>query len=372
MSQCNPTTKPAEMISRATATEVLAYCRKTIGLSGCQDAKIDDSLLAALARRSAGINCPCSRITLQNTLLECMQGLPTNYDCLDEAVNHVIEALIVGGDLLELADVIVDDSCIKSTWVFAAPPSFVVRKSGIVFLLGIVKDQDTFLPSTLTKHVIYRGFTRILKPQSSVDLPKQLKELGLQQLSEKAWLKSPKTEKPYQMLNRHKELLSEQPPDTEVPDLRILDFTRPVKNYRDRWTKPVKQDGFFIARRPQEFGAGNWCLVELQNGKPVRLLDLPLAKFRWRGCDAAWHLQCAIDHCRDTPQLYRRRTDNEKVRFDLFSPLPQWAERRLINLGESVPRDACLFSYVVPNNEAVAEEKFLQKELWLALDDDSC
>ena len=40
-----------------------------------------------------------------------------------------------------------------------------------------------------------------------------------------------------------------------------------------------------------------------------------------------------------------------------------------MNLGKSVPRDACLFSYVVPADEADAEETFLQKNLWLSRDD---
>ena len=42
-----------------------------------------------------------------------------------------------------------------------------------------------------------------------------------------------------------------------------------------------------------------------------------------------------------------------------------------MNLGTSVPPDACLFSYVVPANEADAEEAFLQQNLWLSRDDGS-
>ncbi|NKC14854.1 MAG: hypothetical protein GKR94_22525 [Gammaproteobacteria bacterium] len=359
------------MISRVTATEVLAGCRHTLGMPSEQDAGLDDDLLTALVRRSAGIRCPCSRATLRASLIECMHGLPTSYDSLPEAIDDAIEGLIVGGDLLELADVIIDDSDVKQTWVFAAPPSFVVRPSGSVFLLGIVSDQDTFLPSSLTGRVLQRGFMRVLEPQPGEDLSRELRELGLQELSDRAWLKAPQTEDPADMLDRHQRLLASQPPVTEIRDLQILDSMRPVTYYRGRWTDPTDQDGMFVARRPQEFGAPIWCLVALRNGAPVRLLDLPLPRTRWRGCDVAWHLQGAIDHCRGTPQRYRRRVASDGIRFDFFSPLPQWAERRLMILGRSVPRDRCLFSYVVPANEADEEEAFLQQNLWLSQDDSS-
>ncbi len=333
---------------------------------------LNETLLAALVRRSAGIHSPCSRTTLRNSLLECMHGLPTSYDSLPDAIDDAIEALIVGGDLLELADVVIDDSDVKQTWVFAAPPSFVLRPSGSVFLIGIVADQDTFLPSTLTERVHHRGYTRILKPQSGEQLPRQLLDLGLQQLSDRAWLKAPRIEDPADMISRHERLLDDQLPITGIRDLQILDWARPVTYYRGRWTDhPTDQDGTFIARRPQEFGSPIWCLVELKDGEAVRFLDLPLAQCRWRGCDAAWHLQAAIDHCHGTPQRYRCRTDGDWIRFDLFSPLPQWSERRLMIFGTSVPRDRSLFSYVVPSKEADQEEAFLQNNLWLSRIDGS-
>ncbi len=359
------------MIAHVTATEVLDGCCHTLGIPSDQDVALDDTLLAALARRSAGIHCPCSRATLRASLLECMHGLPTSYDSLAEAVDDAIEALIVSGDLLELADVVIEDSDVRQTWVFAAPPSFVVRPSGSVFLLGIVADQDTFLPSTMFGRVLARGYTRVLEPQPNEDLARQLKKLGLQQISDRAWLKAPRREDPADMLSRHERLLVSQPPITGIPDVQILDSARTATYYSGRWTDPTGQDGMFVARRPQEFGAPIWCLVKLREGEPVHLLDLPIARTRWRGCDAAWHIQTAIDHCRGTPQRYRRRIEGGGVRFDFFSPLPQWSERRLINLGKSVPRDACLFSYVVPANEADAEEVFLQQNLWLSCDDRS-
>ena len=359
------------MIARVSPTDVIANCRQTLGIGNDSDARLDDRMLAALGRRSAGIHCPCSRATLRASLLECTDGLSADPDSLSDAVNDAIEALIVGGDLLELSDVVIDDSNIRQTWIFAAPPSFVVRPSGSVFLFGTVRDQDTFLPSTLAARVLHRGSTRVLEPQADEDMPSQLQELGLQQLSDRTWLRSPRSEDPAEMLTRHQRYLADQSPVSEIRDLEILDSARPVNYYRGRWIKPTDQDGTFVARRPQEFGAPIWCFVELNDGEPVRLIDLPLARTRWRGCDSAWHLQAAIDHCRGTPQRYRCRLDGDAVRFDFFSPLPQWSERRLMILGSRVPRDRCLVSYVVPANEADTEEAFLQQNLWLSRDDGS-
>ena len=360
------------MIARVAATEVLAGCRRILGLPDDQETGLDDAMLAALARRSAGVHCPCSRATLRASLVECTRGLPANYESLPDAVDDAIEALIVGGDLLELNDVVTEDSDLPQTWVFAAPPGFVIRPSGSAFLFGIVPDQDTFLPSTLASRVLQRGFTRLLEPCSGEDLANELKELGLQQLSDRAWRRSPRREEPVEMISRYQRLLADQPPVTEIRDLQILDSSRPVTYYRGRWVDRTDLDGLFVARRPQEFGALLWCLVEVRNGDPVRLLDLPLPQTRWRGCDSAWHLQMAIDHDRGAPQVYRRRVDGDTARFDFFSPLPQWSQRRLMILGRSVPRERCLFSYLLPAEEADAEESFLQESLWLSRSEQAC
>ena len=360
------------MINRIGVTEVLAGCRRTLGLPDDQETALDDAMLAALTRRSAGVHCPCSRATLRASLIECTRGLPANYESLPDAINDAIEALIVGGDLLELNDVVTEDSDVPQTWVFAAPPGFVLRPSGSAFLFGIVPDQDTFLPSTFASRILQRGFTRLLEPRPDEDLAHDLEELGLQQLSDRAWLRSPSTEEPAAIINRYERLLVDQPPVREIGNLQILDSSRPVIYYRGRWVDPTEHDGSFVARRPQEFGAPLWCLVELRNGDPIRLLDLPPARTRWRGCDLAWHFQMAIDHDRGAPQIYRRRVDGDGVRFDFFSPLPQWSQRRLMILGRPVPRERCLFSYLLPTDEADAEESFLQKSLWLSRSEQAC
>jgi hypothetical protein len=173
------------------------------------------------------------------------------------------------------------------------------------------------------------------------------------------------------MVSRFQRLLSQQPPAGHLGEAEILDREQPVTFYRGRWMKPKKHSGLFVGRRPQEFGAPLWCAMLLADGTITHLVDLPLPKTRWRGCDVAWHLQMAIDATRGDPQRYRRRETPDGVRFDLFSPIPEWAERRLMVFGRSVPKEKSLFAYELPKAEAATESRFFENHLWLSPAPDS-
>lgn len=354
------------VITELRPNDVLANCRRALQLPAPAGTLIDDGLLAALLRRSAGMRCPCSRAALRASLVESLRGLSQDTDKLADRIEEIIDALVVAGDLLELSDVVTDDPGAKGTWVYAAPPGFVTRPSGSIFLIGVVPDQDTFLPEGLASRVAYEGFTRLIAQQPGEDLPAELREQGLQELSEHVWLKGPKPESALEMLSALEYRLISQPPSGAIGDLRILDSAQPVTYYPGRWTAPKRHSGNFVARRPQQFGAPLWCFVTLQDGIPTRLLDFPLKKTRWRGCDAAWHVQMALDHRFGHPQLYRRRAAEDGIRLDFFSPLPLWAERRLMIFGRPAPPEKCLMSYWLPAGEAKAEERFLRDRLWFS------
>ena len=351
------------MIAKINPQDVILSCRTTLGLPTGQ-AELDDVLLAGLLRRCAGILCPCSQAALRSALVESLSYLHNH--ALADRIEKLIDDLIVGGDLLELSEVAIDDPDVKSTWVFAAPPSYVVRSSGIIFLTGIVPDQDIFLPESLAVRVNYEGFIRFIVPKKDENLAATLSEQGVQELSEAVWLKAPKAESAKSLLGYYERLVEDQPHCGTVKDLEILDPTKGVTYYRGRWVSPKDQTGNFVARRPQEFGMPIWCFVQLVEGTPQHLIDLPLSKFRWRACDAAWHLQMAIDYCRGQPQRYRRRSDENNVRFDFFSPLPQWSQRRLMTFGKACQREKSLLAYELPLREAESEEQFLQERLWLS------
>ncbi len=354
------------VITQISAKEVMRSSREALGLSATSDGAIDDAMLAAALRRTAGILCPCSLSTLSAAVLESLQYLFDDIGTIEERVAIAAEGLIVGGDLLELSQVTTGDPSAKGTWVFSAPPSFIVRPSGSIFIIGIVPDETTPLPASLNARVSYEGFARLVTPEHSEDLSSVLRELGLRELSMAAWLRAPKTESATVLRDNMLHRLAEQPPSGAVEDISILDPARSVDYYSGRWMNPTWQSGDYVARRPQAYGAPLWGFANLADGNVTRFLDFPLKSARWRGCDMAWHLQMAIDNCRQTPQLYRRRSTHGGTCLDFFSPLPAWAHRRFAVVGRPAPREKCLVSYWIPERELAAEETFLQERLWLA------
>ena len=344
--------------------EVVGYCRSYLGMPA-GPSELDDVLLAELLRYAAGIHCPCSRAALRSPLEESLSFLNPDSSNLADRLDRLTEDLIVVGDLLDLSNVATDDPDVRGTWVFAAPPSFVVRRNGSIFLTGIVPDHASFLPEDLESRVTRSGAIRFIQGGSGEDLVEQLSTHGLIRMQEEAWLRSPKYCTPDQLIKRFENQLASQSTCGPITDLRILDHSTEVKYYRGRWCVPTSQTGTYLARRPQEFGAPQWCVAELFDGIPKRIVNLPPANYRWRGCDAAWHLQLAIDHCAGQPQQYRRSATGGGARFDFFSPLPLWAQRRLMIFGEERSRHKSLFAYEVRNSEVENEEKYLQEHLWL-------
>jgi hypothetical protein len=355
------------VITEISAEEVMKSSREALGLPLVSGGAIDDTLLAASLRRAAGILCPCSPSTLVAAVLESLQYLfDGNDDDMEERIAATAEGLIIGGDLLELNQVTIDDPDVEGTWVFSAPPGFIVRPGGNIFLVGIAPDEITPLPASLNTRVTSEGFARVLIPQPTENLPSILRDLGLFEISKSAWLKAPKLESATELHNSMLRRLEEQSPSGSVADISILDPTRAADYYTGRWRTPSSQSGNYIARRPQAYGAHLWGFAKLVDGIVVKFLDFPLPRTRWRGCDVAWHLQMAIDQHRGTPQSYLRRPVSTGACLDFFSPLPLWAQRRLAVLGRPAPREKCLISYWIPERELASEETFLREHLWLA------
>ena len=352
------------MIQIATAADVLSAARKNLGLEA--SAKIDIVYLAAALRRLAGFLCPCSPATLLGSMVESHRGL-TDGDFADR-VEDVIDALVGVGDLLELTDVTTLDERIKATWLFAAPPSFVLRRSGTAILLGFAPDEATPLPIDLQSRLRRRGVTRMIDPLPGEDLGDLLAGLGLRRLTMENWLRPPRQETARTLIDSLDAALDRQTLAGEIPNLRVLDGTRASRRYRARWCQPDRLTGRYVIRRPQTYGADVWGYAELANGVPVKLFDFPPPGSRWRGCDVAWRAQMAIDSWSGDIQVYRRENSGDSVAINLFSPIPDWARRRLAFVGEELEPQSSLLSYRLPMSEAAAEEQFLQEYLFLQSD----
>lgn len=357
------------VITEVIKADVLRLSRASLGLPAVADEPIDDALIAALLRRAAGICCPCAPSTLASAVIPGLHGMAVDRDALARRVADIAETLLVYGDLLELSRVTIDDANVKGTWIFAAPPSFVEGPAGSVYLLGMAKDEITPLPESLLSRVEHNGALRALYPQPSEDLPAILHGLGLLRLSQSSWLKAPKAEPPAEFRQNMLKRLVSQPPSGSIADLSILDPELPATYYAGRWTTPKHHTGEFVARRPQAYGAPLWGFASLSDGEVTRFLDFPLKNVPWRGCDTAWHLQMAIDHCRGAAQRFRVRNMAEGPSLDFFSPLPLWAQRRLTVMGRRIPPEKCLLSFLIAEADLPKEITFLKDYLWLTPDD---
>ena len=336
-----------------------------MGLSAESASELDEPLLGALVRYGAGILCPCSRSWLLAGLAECLQHLGIGSDELRNRVDSAIEGLIVRGELLELCGDESDEWEGGTTRLILAPPRFVVRPSGSIFLLGAVPDHGAFLPRLFARSIRYDGYLRVLDPNPDRDLRKELRAHGVQELRNSEWLAAPTEVSFDALIGSIEARLNAQPPAGAFGSIQILDSLAPVSYYRGRWKTPRRESGVFVARRPQEYGSPLWCVARLEKGSVSRFVDLPLNDMRFRACDEAWHLQMAYDHRRRAPQRYRLERNGDRVRFDFFSPLPKWEERRLLAIGRQIPPSRCLISYSLPDAEAAEEERFIRDRLWL-------
>ncbi len=335
----------------------------SLGLDGSTHAPSSDEVLAGAIRRVAAMSCPCARRSIVRAVTGSLDPVLPAED-LQERVEDMLDALISHGDLAELRQS--DDEFERSNWlVHAAPPGFVRRKSGAVILLGVAPDEIFPLPRQLGRRVLHRGHVRLIEEDEDANLPGYLSDFGLLEMPAASWQRSPPASTAEELLRAADAQLNLAPRAGEIAELRILDWSAPVDFYKARWVEPKRHSGRFIARRPQAYGPPLWCYIELDNGRPGRLLDLPRDEIAGRGCDEGWRLQAAIDSVRGTPQRFRRREEAGATILDFFSPLPRWADRRLTAIGDVVRAKRCLFSRRFQAAELDEELDYIRDELWL-------
>jgi hypothetical protein len=354
-----------ERMRRLTVEEVHARKIHELGLDpDLLDLATPEGIAGAM-RRAAIHRCPCSFGTLIKEVLDPLRGLVHDLEDAQELAEVTLQAMISHGDLLELNDE-QDGTPTTRMLLYAAPPSFVIRESGLAILVGIATDPAFSLPTNLGNRIQHSGHLRKLIPSvAGENLREELSQLGLNEHSLETWLKGPKKRSASQTLATVDHALDGVEPSRDVPGLAIIDPARAIRYYNGRWTEPRSHTGRFVARRKQAYGEGLWCFVQLAEGKPERLIDLPLPGSRWYGRDEAWHLQMAIDAERGKPQQFSVRPTNDAVILELFAPVPAWAQRRWDAIGEPVAKSGCLFAYRLPREEIEEERRFLREFLWL-------
>jgi hypothetical protein len=360
-----------ESLSRIQAAQ---RCVEHLGLDGeAVDLNSPEALAGAL-RRAASFSCPTTPSRLIGAVEKTARELVDDHDALREQLAALLEAMIGYGDLLEFRGR--DEGLGTGIELYLGPPAFVRRQSGSFLLLGIRPEAAPLVGEEAVPLIDYERHVRSVKAQPDVDVEELLLASGLREISPDTWLRSPRLADPQSVIDDYNTRLAVAGPAGEIDGLRVLDPATSVTFYRGRWRPPATSDnGRFVARRPQAYGADLWCYAEVAAGATTRLLDLPLHARLNRGCDEAWWLQAALDAVSGDPQVLRvrrARRDTEFGVIDVFSPIPRWLQRRWDSLATPTRSAGALFSYSFAAEEVEEEVIFATQMLWLsALESDA-
>lgn len=339
--------------------EIATITAESLGVRG---SAVRDLLKPAL-RRASYLLAPCSASDLVRFVAEPLSYLGE----IHEETEAELQDLIAYGDIFEMRRIDGDPWDTPHLVLRPAPPAFVMRSKTQAFILGVGGDYPSPLPAELSASLGDAGPVRILDCPDDEDLAGHLSEFGLTQLSEQAWLRLPPVTSAADHVAGWREHLNGVPANmSAVPDLEIIDTTRPPSFYSGRWRVPRQADrGLFVARRPQVVGGRLWCVVELVAGQPTRLLDLHPNDGFLRPCDQAWRLQAALDALHGTLQQVIITEDGATTHLAFGGPLPSFAERKLALVAIKSRAPQCLFRFSSSTASLQAEIAFLQSTLWM-------
>lgn len=339
---------------------------RAVDVLGLDDSAVDlfstEGICASL-RRAASFLCPASPRQIVDAVLDALAPLGTELE--RDEVNDALDTLVGAGDLLELRP-----SGGRTRLLFLGPPSYVEKRPGSFLLLGIRPNARPILDEQLVgATVIYERHTRLveLDPDGAAEA---LAGAGLHRMMRKQWAKVPSEVAAAALVDQIRHWLVAHRAPGSISGLTLVDPATPVRYYKGRWREPTASDqGIFVGRRPQAYGAPIWCAVEFAGGVPQAVLDLPVDSSTAPGWDDARRLQAALDAERRSPQIFRTRPTGQPggdFIVDFFGPLPSWAERYLDLTGLPVSRSrGALFSYRVPDAAIGDVTLFLSTSLWM-------
>lgn len=309
----------------------------------------------AAVRHAASRQCPCSSRALVAAAATALDGILGEDLDLIPLLQVALDDLIGAGDLFHAAEAETGRAL-----VYQSPPMFVRSAANTVYLVGGLPEADWALAQQATSNGPYRRV-------SPAPDDEELRELGVAEYPMTAWLEHPTMRQPDDLLAGLDRDLERSGPAGALGDLLILDPDRRVDFYVGRFVPPRKQTGRFVARRKRKYGADSWSYVEIVDGEPARFLDLPVLDSRFRACDEAWWVICAMDAVAGRPQELQAARADGKVALAFHMPVPRWAERRLNVFGEPTSRlPGSLFAYLLEPEDATREIAFFRRSLWFA------
>lgn len=320
-------------------------------------------VLAALIRKTACFECPCTPPTLAKSVFRLLEPICPN-DTLNDIVSEAVDSVTSYGDLVEAPE---PDGAASNSVLYLAAPSFLQVSDRLFLLFGVIPDGEDPTPPELRQRVEAVMYSRRLSVQDPKECRDTLLQAGFVSLKMDSWLKCPTVRAASEFIALYDDALSGSGPAGTPEDVILIDPNRPVNYYNGRWTKLKKQTGRFLGRRSQAYGAQLWCYLEANDGLVTRLLDFPLFETHWRAFDEAWHFLQALDAVSGHPQGFRVRKANQKgmASMDFFSPVPTWAVRRWDAVGLRTMPNSSLMSYIFPEAQIDDECRFSAERMWL-------
>lgn len=340
--------------------DILSITAASLGIAS--GGGVRDLLKPAL-RRASYLLAPCSAADLIRFVAEPLAA----FGEMRDEIEAELQDLIAYGDIFEMRRIDGDPWDTPSVVLRPAPPAFVMRSKTQAFILGIGGDYPSPLPADLSARLDDAGPVRLLDHAEDEDLAGHLREFGLTELSEQAWLRIPPAVSAAVHVEEWRIRLSTVPPNAAaIADLEIIDGERPSSFYSGRWRAPRNSDdGPYVGRRPQVFGGKLWCVVELKSGRPIRLLDIHPSNGFFRPCDQAWRLQAALDATQGVPQQFTLSEDGAMTHLGFSGPVPSFAERNLALVATKSRAPQTLFRFSSSTASFQAEIAFLQSILWM-------
>ena len=267
--------------------------------------------------------------------------------------------MVAHGDLIESDDI---SGFAPNRLLYLAPPTFVKISTSKGLVIGVAPDGVEQLPAGIV--ATRKGVARIISDIDDPSIKQRLRHADLHKLPYEVWVKAPTIQPFNAIVRKFDRLLEQEPPSDAMDGLQVLDTAIQSRWYRKRWTAPGSLTGRYIGKRTRRYGADLWCYVELVNGIPSRLVNLPQGRTFERGCDQAWRLQCALDAKQGEPQRFRLKpVDAKRSRLSIHLPCPAWLLRRWDCIGERSGNSVFVFDF--DHFDADQEAKILQQSLWM-------
>lgn len=351
-------------VQRIERTEVLTHAVEILGLDPETIGLVSTEGLCASVRRAASFLCPASPRQIVEAVLDAISPISNGIERSE--VVDALAALVATGDLLELRQ-----GPGQPRLLYLGPPSFVEKHPGEYLLLGIrPRAAVLVVEADANLEIIYDAHTRSVLTDRATGVA-TLMNAGLHRLSKDHWIRAPRRESSAKVIEKvHEQFNADCAAPGPISGLTIIAPDQPVHFYKGRWREPRSDDnGVYIGRRPQAYGAPIWCAVQIVKGTPQVVLDLPVDSSVTPAWDEARRIQAAIDVENGTPQVYRVRVCDQPragTYFDFFTPLPSWAERFITISGQPASKGRkSLFSYCLPNEAVDETQRFLMESLWM-------